>query len=250
MPVSNRTCAAFSSALAEWTHANISVIALRYGKRGVDPTGVSCKHRAVAFVEALGCGQDRDEDQENELRDAIEHLLSQTTDRAFEHSDAIALLVRELELDGFVFRDQRLMPTTAGPLPLATQSSDLEASLEQAGLLVALKHYRQALDNFARANYEAAGGSIGSFLENLFEEVAAHLTGTRRPEPRASLDALRDDGFLQAGQWNFLRGCWSGVQEGGRHQGTSEHELALLRIQTGTAAGQFLLTLLDAPAAT
>lgn len=246
MAVSNRTCAALARALADWGHADISVIALRFGTRQHDPEGDSRQHRAVAFVEVLGCGQVRDNDQDRVLHDAIEYFLANTSEWLFETSDAIALLIRDLELDGLVFRDRRLLPTTAGPVPLATQSSDLEAALEEANYDAALGHYRQALDNFARGNYEAAGGAIGSFLESLLAEVAICLTGNGGTDPRANLDVLRRDGVIDDGVWNFLRGCWSGVQEGGRHQGISDHELALFRIQAGTAAGQFLMTLVKA----
>ncbi len=128
---------------------------------------------------------------------------------------------------------------SVGPL-----SSVLETKLEAVQFHVALNHFRQALDSFARGNFEAAGGSIGSFLQNRLLEACDRLTGSRPSEPRAALDRLRDQQTLDEGQWNLLRGCWAGVQAVARHQGASNDELALLRLHVATAAGKYLVNLI------
>ena len=76
MRISNRTCAAFAAAVATLGHSSLSIFVLRYGRRADDPTGANLEHRGVAFAEALGCGRDRTEQEEQKLKNAIEYFLA------------------------------------------------------------------------------------------------------------------------------------------------------------------------------
>ncbi len=110
-------------------------------------------------------------------------------------------LLHALRLDGFEWRDGKLVPTTPEPVALADELSRLERDLQGLSMSVAAAHYRQAYESFVAGNWEAANGQIRSFVEDFFIEIGRRVTSKVRSDPSASLQDLRNQGFLDEPEW-------------------------------------------------
>jgi hypothetical protein len=154
--------------------------------------------------------------------------------------DRIALAAA-LTLDGFDFVDDKLVATTPAPIALAPQISALELEMERRGLQVAIGHYKQAVDNFTRGNWEAANSQVRSFLESLFITLCKTLCGKGLADVNGALQHLRGTGKLDLGEWNNFRYFWNDIQDNGPHQGLSVEHEALYRLHVATATARYLL---------
>ena len=106
-----------------------------------------------------------------------------------------------------------ILPTDAGPVPLAGEINALEAELAVRGYTSVLNHYRQAVDGFTNHKHESANSDLRTALENLVTRLAEDHIGYRR-QSQASQGAAainymiqsrhlaEDDGGL------LLRGLW------------------------------------------
>jgi hypothetical protein len=175
-----------------------------------------------------------------------DHLLLELIERSLRESPGAwpqerSALTAALKLDGFELVDDSLVVTTPEPAALAPHISLLEYELGQRQLKVASEHYRQAVDNFTRANFEAANGQTRSFLENLFITLCEQRCGTKCTNPNAALQHLRDKGQIDGGEWNNFRAFWNDIQDNGPHQGLSADHEALYRLHVATAIARYLL---------
>jgi hypothetical protein len=174
----------------------------------------------------------------------VETVLGRFNEWAFENNTDVQSLVSLLEVDGYQFSNGRLIPTTPGPAALGPELSALEAQLSEVGLNVASTHYRQACDNFADRNWEAANGQVRSFLESLFLAMSARLTDRQFHDAGAALQHLRDRGILEPAEWNTWRGFWDTCQTNGPHHGLSNDREAIYRLQIATAVGRYALQII------
>jgi hypothetical protein len=92
----------------------------------------------------------------------------------------VETLSRSLAIEGFEYRDSRLIPTTPGAANVANEISALESELQERGFLTAVAHYRQAVDNFVDGNWEASNGQIRSCIEDLFTKGCFRLSAQHR----------------------------------------------------------------------
>lgn len=152
-----------------------------------------------------------------------------------------AALVTALKLDGFDFVGEKLVATTPGVVALAPQISGLESELEDKGFEVAVTHYRQAVDNFTKGNWEAANSQTRSFLEDLFIVLCEQRCGKKFSDPNGALDHLRNKGHIDEGEWSMFRAFWKGIQDKGSHHGLSAEHEALYRLHVATATARYLL---------
>ncbi len=239
MAVSGKTKAALIRALASQGHSDISLlaIAVELDGRAVDGNRLD---RCMSLIRAL--------EKEREAPDALKVLLQLAEDQLRSYSewalennnDAIALK-RSLELDGYAFDGDRLVPAVPGPVALEQEISVLEARLRDLGLKVALRHYQQAVENFVKNNFEAANSQVRSFLENLFVSLCQRRTGRSFTDASAALQHLKNKSWLDDGEWNHIRHFWADIQDNGPHQGLSNSDEALFRLQVATAVAQYLL---------
>ena len=239
MPISGKTKVALIRALASRGHSGISLLAIELDLDG-RAVGGNRLDRCMSLVKAI-----ETESEPNKavkvLLDLVEGQLKAYSERNLENdSDAIALR-RALELDGYGFDGERLVPAVPGAVALEQQISLLEAKLQELGLNVALTHYEQAVENFVKGNAEAANSQIRPFLENLFLSLCQLHTVREFTDASAALQHLRNKAWLDDGEWNHLRHFWADIQDNGPHQGLSNSEEALFRIQVATAVARYLL---------
>lgn len=138
----------------------------------------------------------------------------------------------------------RLLPLEEPEVPLSEEVTALEADFNARGMTVALSHYRQAVDNFVDANYEAANGQLRSMFEAVVIHFATQL-GFSTPQQGAGGQAiayLRDNGhLLPRDGGDFIRGLWWIVQTNGPHPGTTTAGEVHFRMLTMTGAARYLI---------
>ncbi len=225
--------------LPELTNGEIGNIAYEYGAEtaAVGPNKIS---RCTNLVEAVE-SKCEVEGHDQPLVDLIETVVRSLTPWHVESSVEFAGFLAALRIDGLDVLQGRLVPTTPEPAALAPQISLLEEQLEGLGLSVARRHYRQACDNLAEGNFEAANGQLRSYLEDLFVGVCARVAGKTFGDPGGALQHLRDTGHLDPKEWATFRGFWDASQTNGPHPGLSNSHEALYRVHVGTAVGRYLI---------
>ena len=239
MAISRKTKAALIRSLASQGHSDISVLAIELGLDGRAASG-NRLDRCMSLIEAIETDHQPQEALKVLLELAERRLKSYSEWHLENNSDAIALK-RALELDGYAFDGQRLVPAVPGAVALEQQISSLEANLRELGLNVALSHYQQAVENFVKNNFEAANSQVRSFLENLFLSLCQQRTEREFKAASAALRHLKNTGWLDDGEWKHHRYFWADIQDNGPHQGLSSSEEALFRLQVATAIARYLL---------
>jgi hypothetical protein len=128
----------------------------------------------LAFVRLLveGSNPNVDPNRELSILDYIEELHEALLADGYE-------LTWETEEHpwGYEFIRCQLRPTDPAPVPLAPETSALEAELADRGYTDALNHYRQAVDSLLHHNYEAANGQLRTALEDLTTRLARQHAG-------------------------------------------------------------------------
>ncbi len=233
MAISGKTKAALIRAVASQDNSEISLLAIEVGLEG-RAEGRNRRERCMSLVRAI--------ETDFEPHDALKLLLELAEQRLksyseweFERNNDAVALRRALELDGYAFDGQRLLPAVPGAVTLEQEISLLEASLCNLGLNVALTHYQQAVENFVRNNSEAANGQVRPFLEDIFLTLCHQQTGRQFKDASAALQHLRNTGWLDDGEWNHLRQFWADIQDNGPHRCLSDADEALFRLQVATA---------------
>ena len=140
----------------------------------------------------------------------------------------------------------QILPTDAGPVPLATEISALEAELRSRGYDQALNHYQQAIAAFDRHEYEAANSQVRTTLEDLVTRLAEDHTGYPRPaRANTGTEAIRhmiQGGYIRERDGGtMLSGLWQMIQTNGPHPGQTDADEARWRMQMVTATARFLL---------
>ncbi len=139
-----------------------------------------------------------------------------------------------------------ILPTDAGPVPLATEISALERELGLRGYSVALNHYRQAINAFLQHDYEAANSQLRATLEDLVVQLAVSHTGFVKPPKQGgggpAIEALKATANLAAGDGGgLLKGLWDMSHTKGSHPGRSDADETRFRVHVITATARLLL---------
>jgi hypothetical protein len=234
--MSPETQAALVRTLTEFTHAEISTIALEFG---VDEkvSGYTKADRSYQFVRAVKDGLG-----ESALIRLAGRRLELFTEWQIQNVDSASALLRALEFDGYAFDGKKLLPTTPAPAALGRESSKLEEQLKDIGLSIATTHYRQVLANFVAGHFEAANGQLRAFLESLFLEMCFRQTSKKLKDASAALQHLRNTDFIDDNEWNQYRAFWGAIQTNGPHHGLTSQSEPIYRLQCGTAIARYLLT--------
>jgi len=233
VPYSNKTIAELCRTLgaAVSTHAEMDSLLLEHGLSEHDRGG-GLRPRSNALVNAAL--RLDPPNAEIILTALIEYVLERGL------SDYITeRLVHALRVDGYEWRDGRLVPTTPEPAALAAELSALEQDLQELDLNVAATHYRQAHESFVAGNWEAANGQTRSFMENLLIELGRSQTSNTRTDAAAALQDLRDAGFFDNAEWQMLKGFWQSIQDNGPHHGLSHEQEALFRLHVATSVARY-----------
>lgn len=221
------------------SHTDINLIALELDFEG-RAFGGNRVDRCMALVRAVEQGK-TPEAASAALLQLAERELASYNEWQGENVPEIIGLTRALQIEGFVFQDGRLLPTTPGPIALDREISQLERQLQDVGFQVALRHYQQAVDSFVEGNSEAANGQLRSFIEDLFISLCQRYRQHTFEDASAALQHLKDTNWLDIGEWNNFRSFWADIQDNGPHRGLSSPEEALFRLHMGTAIARYLL---------
>ena len=216
-----------------WTHATLDTLFFEFELEGRDQHG----NKLTRSMDLLRGVEATHENADGTVIQLIEHLFEDEW-----HRDHSPSLHQALQLDGFVFQIDRLVPSEPGPVALAPEISALEQAMQAQQLDVALQHYRQAVDSFTAGRLEACNGQLRSFLEALLIELDRRSTNRNVGNPSAALQDLRDNGHLDQSEWNMFRYFWHGIQDNGPHAGLTTKDEALYRLHVGTATGRYLVT--------
>jgi hypothetical protein len=138
-----------------------------------------------------------------------------------------------------------ILPTDAGPVPLARQISALEHELGSRSYHVALNHYQQAVETFEMHN-EAANGQLRTALEELVMRLAEDQTSYTRParagDGSNAIKQLSQSPHLAADDGgDFLKGLWAMTHTKGSHPGKSDADETRFRLHVITATARLLL---------
>lgn len=207
MAFSRRTQAALMRAAAGLGHAELGIVFYEFEMEGRDAGG-NLLNRARSLVAAVAEEHPDPETAHRRLVELTERVMGSFSEWQLEEDGDLLELQRFLEIDGYVYRDGRLRPTTPGPAALGPELSALEGELEARGYGVALTHYRQAIDNYAQGNHEAANSQLRSFFEDLLVQLGSEAGGAAPDNAAAALQHLRNQGFLNQDEWNHLRYLW------------------------------------------
>ena len=198
MPLSRKTLAVLSGAIASMSHAEISELAFEVS---LTAGGYTRRDRAIALLQSVEATHEAEESQA-----VYSNILHGYLQRRGDYLDEDSDLALALRLDGYEWKDGRLLPAQPGPAALSREVSILEQRLSDLGFEVALNHYQQAVDAFVGNAFEASNGQVRSFLEGLLISHAARATSKQqRTNPKAALQDLRDAAIVDNSEWNFFR---------------------------------------------
>jgi hypothetical protein len=147
---------------------------------------------------------------------------------------------------GYEFIRCQLRPTDPAPVPLAPETSSLEAELADRGYTDAVNHYRQAVDSLLHHNYEAANGQLRTALEDLVTRLArqhARYVGQGKAGEggNAIEHMIKQNALPDRDGGKLLQGLWQVTHTRGSHPGQSDADEARFRMAVITATARFLL---------
>jgi hypothetical protein len=169
-------------------------------------------------------------------------------------------LVRTLALDGFVIQWTESPGTGTAPLLRAALPSevDLPATddevhqlLNYFGIAVSRGHLDQAIEAHTRGEWAAANSQTRTFMESLFDGIAAHIdpaeaaAAASSENRRAMLARL---GFLsvQRNEWtadgkNYINGLFKMLHTEGSHPGLSDEDRSTFRLHLALVTARTFL---------
>jgi hypothetical protein len=129
-----------------------------------------------------------------------------------------------LNLEGYDVVEGDLVAYPSGAMDVSPQRGKLETMLEQKGLETARGHWDQVTDNVARGNWASANSQMRSFLEGVFDHVAAaRWEGTdAAPTGGAARRFLQDEGHMSEEHGELVKALFKLLHTEGSHPGLSE----------------------------
>lgn len=155
--------------------------------------------------------------------------------------------VRALALDGFVVEtsdEYRKPPLLRAALPgdidLPATDDEVHQLLKHFGFDMALGHLDQAIEAHTRGDWAAANSQTRTFMECLFEQIAAHIDPVAAAAAGSSENRrawLAERGFLSKtrNEWtndgkNYVNGLFKMLHTEGSHPGLSDEDRSTFRL--------------------
>lgn len=138
-----------------------------------------------------------------------------------------------LRADGYEVQDGKLVPAPSSSVDFAAEKGKLEVALETLGFTLALNHLDQAVDNIGLGHWEAANAQIRSFLENVFDEIAARRCQDSSLAPKGgnARKYLHSIGFINGDlEDNLVKCFFELLHTAGSHPGLSDEQDCLNRL--------------------
>jgi hypothetical protein len=131
---------------------------------------------------------------------------------------------RALNLEGYDVVSGDLVGYPSASMDLSRQRGKLEALLERKGLETASGHWDQVTDNVARGNWASANSQMRSFLESVFDYVAAATWRGEGPAPARgeARKFLQQQGCMSEEHGELVKALFKLLHTQGSHPGLSE----------------------------
>ncbi len=149
-------------------------------------------------------------------------------------------LERALARDGFTVEGGELRRTLPEGLDLPKADDEVHLRLSQHGFAVSRTHLDQGIAAHARGEWAGANGQFRTFIESLFDEMAAHLAGNGVPVAgvqRRQWLAHAQPPFFDAdlNEWSddgrgFMESFFRRLHPDGAHPGVSDEEDCTFRL--------------------
>ncbi|MEV4536265.1 hypothetical protein AB0J82_20975 [Asanoa sp. NPDC049518] len=178
--------------------------------------------------------------------DALKEFVRLVAQRA--SNQQLASMVEAVRAAGFdlvdVDGEMRLLPLDEPASPLSQAITALDADLDRAGLTVARRHYRQAVESLVDGRAEAANGQMRTMLEEVIVQAAVVQGFTRKRQGeggKALAYLIQSDALPMDDGGEYIHGLWAITHTNGPHPGTSPAGEAQFRVQALTSAARYLV---------
>jgi hypothetical protein len=158
--------------------------------------------------------------------------------------------VRRLEIDGYEYRHNRLLPRDEAPVKLSEETDALTELIKESSLpheREILHHYRKADELYATSQDEPSLAEWRKFFEAILRDIA-ETTAPHRPDITKStgtmrnvLDYLADVGFLDKDERTGAYGATYGFFSAGTKPGILPRDHAKAAMFLALTFGHLLL---------
>jgi hypothetical protein len=246
-----RTILAATDLMADWGHTNIDRFLLECGLEET-VRGSSRADRANALGKHLidnpdALGADGENLTDSAVGKLVERAVRNSTvgypsEFSFDvFRQDYPALHRGLKRDGFTVEDGQLRRALPEALDLPRADDEVHALLNRYGLAVSTGHLDQGIAAHARGDWAAANAQFRSFIESLFDSIAAHLAGGAALPPagnqRRTWLANRNPPFFLAhlNEWDgqghgFIEAFFRRLHPAGAHPGLSHEDDSTFRL--------------------
>lgn len=191
------------------------------------------------------------------LRDLAEDVLVWTETPGSHVTDDLASkrqqLISQLELDGYIFRDEKLYYTEAAVLDTEGEQGILEKLIADLGLdnQQVMKHHLELSEtHYVDGKWDDSIANSRKFLESVLQEIAAkhHLSETGQPISRSTYsrpsevrDYLQTQGLIEPKEKQAIAKVYGLLSQTGGHPYIAEKDQARLMRHLALTFAQFAL---------
>lgn len=256
---SRRTILAVTDILNGSGNADITRFLLEHGIEGTGG-GYTIRDRTNSIARHLIDNPDATNDDGENITDAVVTAIvnraisrCQTTELLDDDERTIGYLFeieefrreypaleRALARDGFTVDGDQLRRTLPDSLDLPKADDEVHLRLGRHGFTVSRTHLDQGIGAHARGEWAGANGQFRTFIESLFDEIAAHLAGHDVPQAgiqRRQWLAHSQPPFFYADlhEWSddgkgFMESFFRRLHPDGAHPGISNEEDSTFRL--------------------
>ncbi|HSY00756.1 MAG TPA: hypothetical protein VK819_01310 [Acidobacteriaceae bacterium] len=246
--------------MAQWGHTDITRFAMEYGVEG-RADGTSRVDRANNLARYLIAHPGAENEYGENVTDAVVSAIVERSMRSSVRWDGYCFdlfqerfpgIHRGLARDGFTTADGTLRRALPENVDLPAADDEVHALLEQYGFNIPRRHLDQGITAHSRGDWEAANAQFRTYVESLFDSIAAHLAdGAPLPAPghqRRIWLANSAQPFFQAelNEWDgqgtgFLNGFFRRLHPAGAHPGLSDVDDSTFRLHLVLLVSRTLL---------
>jgi len=162
-------------------------------------------------------------------------------------------LLRSLELDGYTYRDSRLLASETDVLDVQEETGVLQSLYKSLGLgdeQVILHHLALSEEHYLAGKWDDSISNSRKFLEGVLREVASGYSTRRKNVPLAPStytspvgvrDYLQNEGLLEAKEKQALSSVYGLLSNTGGHPYMAQNEQARLLRHMALTFSQFVM---------
>lgn len=187
------------------------------------------------------------------LRNLAEDFLS----GASHDEKHVLALLRQLELDGYIFREGRLQVPEAQVLDVEEEVTVLESLFRELGLAnndTAFHHLSLSEDHFRDGRWEDSISNSRKFLECILQEIAAEhskinlgskISNSIYGSPASVRNYLEREGLIESKERETLAAVYGLLSQTGGHPYMAQEDQARLLRHMALTLSQFAMLRLD-----